>query len=196
MIEDPADSILASVGTPIAYVLAPIIGVVAWEMAAATVTGFIAKECVVGTLATCFAFETLLDEEMIGLADGANASAAASAMGISAAAALGFLMFNLFSPPCFAAIGAMNAELKSKKWLFAGIGLQLSVGYTVGFLAYFFGTLLMGESFGSAWMPILGWTIVSAIILVFSVLIIRKNVQLSKENVLSEKTSYKEKISI
>ena len=196
VVEDPAESILASIGTPIAYVIAPIIGVVAWQMAAAAVTGFIAKECVVGTLATCFAFESLLDEEMIGLAEGANASTAAGAMGISAAAALAFLMFNLFTPPCFAAIGAMNSEIKSKKWLFAGVGLQFAVGYTVGFLAFFFGTLFTGGSFGSVWMPILGWAIVGAIALIITTLIIRKNIQLKEEYALSSKAAEKEKINV
>jgi hypothetical protein len=57
-------------------------------------------------------------------------------------------MFNLFSPPCFAAIGAMRSEIKSKKWFFSGVGLQFAVGYSVGFLTFFFGTLLTGESFG------------------------------------------------
>ena len=175
MVDDPADSILASIGMPIAYVIAPIIGVVAWQFAAAAVTGFIAKECVVGTLATCFAFERLLDEEMVGLAEGANASSAASAMGIGGVAALAFLMFNLFSPPCFAAIGAMRAELGSKKWLFAGIGLQLAVGYTLAFLVYFFGTLLEGGEFAALWMPIVGWAIVAASVVVCIALIARNH---------------------
>jgi ferrous iron transport protein B len=55
-------------------------------------------------------------------------------------------MFNLYSPPCFAAIGAMNSEMKSKKWLWGGIGLQLAVGYTVGYLVYTIGTLITAPS--------------------------------------------------
>ena len=185
MVEDPSQSILASVGTPVAYVIAPIVGVVMWQLAAAAVTGFIAKECVVGTLATCFAFEALLDEDLVELAEGANATAAAGAMGISAVAALAFLMFNLFTPPCFAAIGAMNSEIKSKKWLFAGVGLQFAVGYSLGFLVFFFGTLFTGGSFGSVWMPIVGWAIVAALVALFTVLIIRKNKQLKAEYALN-----------
>ncbi|MBO5939263.1 MAG: ferrous iron transport protein B [Clostridia bacterium] len=173
MVDDPSQSILASIGTPVAYVIAPMIGIVAWQFAAAAVTGFIAKECVVGTLATCFAFERLLDEEMIGLAEGADAMGAASAMGIGSVAALAFLMFNLFSPPCFAAIGAMRAELGSKKWLFAGVGLQLAVGYTLAFVTFFFGTLFTGGSFGAMWMPIVGWMIVAAFAVVLALLILR-----------------------
>ena len=175
MVEDPASSILASIGTPVAYVIAPMIGIVAWQFAAAAVTGFIAKECVVGTLATCFAFERLLDEEMVGLAEGADALGAASAMGIGSVAALAFLMFNLFSPPCFAAIGAMRAELGSKKWLAAGIGLQLAVGYTLAFVTFFFGTLFTGGSFDAAWMPIVGWAIVAVIVAVIASLIVKNH---------------------
>ena len=59
------------------------------------------------------------------------------------AAALAYLMFNLYAPPCFAAIGAMNAEMKSAKWLWGGIGFQLAIGYTVSYLIYTVGTLIV-----------------------------------------------------
>ena len=106
---------------------------------------------------------------------------AANMGGISVAAGLAFLMFNLFSPPCFAAIGAMNAEMGSKKWLFAGVGLQFAVGYTVGFLTFFFGTLFTDGSFGETWMPIVGWAIVLAIAAIFTALIIKKNKETKAE---------------
>ncbi len=174
IVEDPSNSILATLATPIAYVIAPVVGVVMWQLAAAAVTGFVAKECVVGTLATCFAFEHLIGEELEVVG---GTGAIADKMGIGAVAALAYLMFNLFTPPCFAAMGAMNAEIKSKKWLFAGIGLQFAVGYTVGFLAFFFGTLITGSSFGQMWMPILGWSVVGAIAVVLTVLIVKNNVK-------------------
>ncbi len=166
-------SILASVASPFAYVIAPIIGVVAWQMAAATVTGFIAKENVVGTLAVCFSIANLFDLDELAVVEGSE-SVVAATFGISTVAALAFLMLNLFSPPCFAALGAMNAELGSRKWFFAGVGLQLSVGYTLAFLVFFFGTLLTGGSFDTYWMPILGWVIVGAIVSVFAILILRR----------------------
>ena len=191
VVEDPSDSILATIGTPIAYVIAPVVGVVMWQLAAAAVTGFVAKECVVGTLATCFAFESLIGEELEVVGSGAGI---ASAIGIGQIAALSFLMFNLFSPPCFAAIGAMNAELKSKKWLFAGIGLQLGVGFTVAFLTFFFGTLIMGGSFGAVWMPILGWAIVSALALLVAILIIKRGRQIKAEE--KAKKASKEALSV
>ena len=172
MVENADESILAGIATPVAYVIAPVVGIVAWQLAAAAVTGFIAKECVVGTLATCYAFEHLIGEELK-ILDGA--SSIAVSMGIPAAAALAFLMFNLFTPPCFAAIGAMNSEIKSKKWLFAGIGLQFAVGYTIGFLTFFFGTLVTGKSFDAIWMPILGWAIVAAFAAVVTVMIMKNS---------------------
>ncbi len=172
LVEDPSESILATIGTPIAFVIAPVVGVVMWQLAAAAVTGFIAKECVVGTLATCFAFEHLIGDELE-IIDGATGIA--GTIGIGPVAALAFLMFNLFTPPCFAAMGAMNSEIKSKKWLFAGIGLQFAVGYTVAFLTFFFGTLISGGSFGAIWMPIVGWSIIATIAAFVAVLIIRNN---------------------
>ncbi len=135
-----SSSILAAIAGPVAVVLVPVIGIRAWQMAAAAVTGFIAKENVVGTLAVCYGISNLIDTDALELS-GAGTDVAA-VFGITKAAALAYLMFNLFSPPCFAAIGAMNAEIKEKKWLFGGLGLQLGVGYSLGYLIYTVGTLL------------------------------------------------------
>ena len=135
-------SILASIARPFAYLLVPIIGVLSWQMAAAAVTGFIAKENVVGTLAVCFVgLENLIDTEELALMEGAGTEVA-TVFAITKVAALAYLMFNLYTPPCFAAIGAMNAEMKSGKWVWGGIGLQLGVGFTVAYLVYTIGTLI------------------------------------------------------
>ena len=180
VVDSPSDSILATIATPIAYLIAPIVGVALWQLAAAAVTGFIAKECVVSTLATVFMFEHLINEDL----EAVGSIGASNMGGISVVAGLAFLMFNLFTPPCFAAIGAMNAEIKSKKWLWAGIGLQFSVGYTIGFLVFFFGTLITGGSFGASWMPILGWAIVLTIAAIFTAVIISKNKQVKAERAI------------
>ena len=173
-------SILATIAAPFAYLIAPVVGVVAWQLAASAITGFIAKENVVGTLAVCYSIANLFDLDELAMIEGSE-NAVAAAFGISSAAALAFLMFNLFSPPCFAAIGAMNSEIKSKRWLFAGIGLQLGVGYTVGFVVYFFGTLISGEGFAQIWMPILGWCIVAIFGAVIATLIIKKDREIAIE---------------
>ncbi len=138
---DADASILASIAGPFAYLLVPIVGVLSWQLAAAAITGFIAKENVVGTLAVCFSITNFIDTESLEMVGGANEIAAV--MGLTKAAAFAYLMFNLFTPPCFAAIGAMNAEMKSAKWLWGGIGLQLAVGYTVSYFVYTVGTLIV-----------------------------------------------------
>ena len=143
-----ATSILATIAGPIAAVLVPVVGIKAWQLAAAAVTGFIAKENVVGTLAVCYGISNLIDTEALEMAEGASAEVAA-VFGITKAAALAYLMFNLFTPPCFAAIGAMNAEIKQKKWLLGGLGLQLGVGYTLGFLVYQIGTYITTGAVGA-----------------------------------------------
>ncbi len=143
------DSILASIATPVSYLLVPVVGVASWQLTAAAITGFIAKENVVGTLAVCFVgLQNLIDADELSLMEGAG-SEAASVFAITKAAGLAYLMFNLFSPPCFAAIGAMNSEMKSGKWLLGAIGLQLAVGFTVGFLVYQIGTLVTTGAFGA-----------------------------------------------
>ncbi len=135
-------SILASVARPFAYLLIPITGVLSWQLAAAAITGFIAKENVVGTLAVCFVgLENLIDTEQLSMLEGVGAEVA-SAFAITRAAALAYLMFNLFSPPCFAAMGAMRSELRSKSWFWAGILLQFGTGYSIGYAVYTVGTLL------------------------------------------------------
>ncbi len=143
-------SILAGVAGPFAYLLVPVVGIVSWQLAAAAITGFIAKENVVGTIATVFAISNLIDTEELELIGEGNAVAAA--MGITKVAALAYLMFNLYTPPCFAALGAMNSEMKSAKWLWGAIGLQLATGFTVGFLVYQIGTLITTGAFGTGFV--------------------------------------------
>ena len=165
--EDAANtSILASVANPIAVILVPVVGIHAWQMAAAAVTGFIAKENVVGTLAVCYGISNLIDTEELALAEGAGTEVAA-VFAITKVAALAYLMFNLFTPPCFAAIGAMNAEIRDKKWLFGGICLQLAVGYTLGFLVYQIGTLITTGSVGAGFFGGLTGVVIIAGIVVF-----------------------------
>ncbi len=159
-------SILASIAGPVALVLVPVVGVAAWQLAAAAVTGFIAKENVVGTLAVCYGISNLIDTDALEMAEGAGAEIAAI-FGLTKAAALAYLMFNLFTPPCFAALGAMNAEIKSRKWFWGGIALQLATGYTVGFLVYQIGTLITTGAFGPGFIGGAVFVLVFAAVLVW-----------------------------
>ena len=162
--ESADSSILASIASPFAYLLVPIVGVLSWQLAAAAITGFIAKENVVGTLAVCFVgLENLIDTEELALMEGAGAEVA-GIMAITKVAALSYLMFNLYTPPCFAAIGAMNAEMKSAKWLIFGIGLQFGIGYTVAYLVYTIGTLTVGGPLNVK-AAIVGFAFITVIVL-------------------------------
>ncbi|MBQ7038439.1 MAG: ferrous iron transporter B [Clostridia bacterium] len=184
-------SILATVASPIAYLLIPVVGVLSWQLAAAAVTGFIAKENVVGTLAVCFAATKFIDAENFELMEGAAESAAKAMTGLNAAgetvaitavAALAYLMFNLFSPPCFAAIGAMNSEMKSAKWLWSGIALQLGVGFTLAYLVYQIGTLIVTGSLGAGFVGGLIAVVVMVAIVVY--LCVRSDKKLKEEKTL------------
>jgi len=154
----PETSILASIAMPLAVLFVPL-GFGIWQFAAAAVTGFIAKENVVGTLAVTFALTNFFDMEELTLIGGSTE--VGTIMGISSVAALAYLVFNLFTPPCFAAIGAMNSEMESRKWLGGAIAFQLGMGYTLAFLVYQFGTLFTTGSFGEGFGA--GLVIVSAI---------------------------------
>ena len=177
-------SILASIANPVAVILVPIVGITAWQLAAAAVTGFIAKENVVGTLAVCYGISNLIDTDALEMADGAGAEIAAI-FGITKAAALAYLMFNLFTPPCFAAIGAMNAEIKDKKWLWGGIGLQLATGYTIGFLVYQIGTLITTGNVGAGFTG--GLIAVAIIVAILVWLCVRSDKKVKAEYALSGK---------
>ena len=182
-----SSSILATVATPFAFLFAPIVGYVSWQLASATITGFIAKENVVGTLAVCFGISNLINADELIIEEGANVSEIAQAFGAGSGAAmlpvaaLAFLLLNLFTPPCFAAIGAMNAEIGNRKWFWSGIGLQLGVGYSVAFLTFFFGTLFTTRNFGEIWMPIVGWAIVAVFGAILAILIIRNQKKIKAE---------------
>ena len=143
-------SILASIASPFAILLIPL-GFGVWQLAAAAVTGFIAKENVVGTLATVYGLTAFIDTEELEMTGDGNV--VATTMGLTSVAALAYLFFNLYTPPCFAAIGAMNSEMKSKGWLWSAIGLQLCTGYTVAFLVYQIGTLITEGHLGTAFLP-------------------------------------------
>ena len=178
-------SILASIAGPFAYLLVPVVGVLSWQLAAAAVTGFIAKENVVGTLAVCFVgLDNLIDAEALELMEGAGAEVA-SVFAITKAAALAYLMFNLYTPPCFAAIGAMNAEMKSAKWLWGGIGLQLGVGFTVGCLVFQFGTLFTTGGFGKGFVP--GMIAIAAFVAIVVAMIAKTNKELAKEETAKQR---------
>lgn len=175
-------SILASIATPFAVLLIPL-GFGVWQIAAASITGFIAKENVVGTLAVCYGVTNFIDTDELALVSGAEEVAGIFAL--TKAAALACLMFNLYTPPCFAAIGAMNSEMKDRKWLWGGVGLMLATGYTVAFLVYQIGTLITEGTLGSGF---LGGLIAVACFVAFVVYLIKKtNKNLASEYALSAK---------
>ena len=168
LVEEGAEgtSILASIAHPFAILFIPL-GFGVWQLAAAAVTGFIAKENVVGTLAVVYGITNLIDTDELALVGSGNE--VATVMGLTKVAALAYLMFNLYTPPCFAALGAMNSEMKSGKWLLGGICLQLATGYTVAFGVYQIGTLITTGSFGTAFIPGLIEVIVFALIILWRI---------------------------
>ena len=182
--ETADSSILASIAAPFAYLLVPVVGILSWQLAAAAVTGFIAKENVVGTLAVCFSITNFIDTEELALVGGA--SEVATIMGLTKVAALSYLMFNLYTPPCFAAIGAMNAEMKSAKWLWGGIGLQLAVGFTVGYLVNTVGTLIVDAASLHIGGAIGGFAAVAIMVAVVVMLIRNSDKKLKAEYTLSD----------
>ncbi len=178
--ETAEQSILASIAGPVSYLLIPIVGVASWRLAAAAITGFIAKENVVGTLAVCFVgLENLIDTDELALMDGAGEEVA-SVFAITKIGALAYLMFNLFTPPCFAAMGAMNSEMKSAKWFWGGIGFQMGVGFTVSYIVYQIGTLITTGSFGNGFMG--GLVAVLVFVAIIVALILKSNKKLKEEN--------------
>ena len=177
-VEEADASILASVASPIAVVLVPIVGIAAWQLAAAAVTGFIAKENVVGTLAVCYGITSVIDTEELALVGDGNVVSAA--MGLTKVAALAYLMFNLYTPPCFAALGAMNSEMQDKKWFWGGVLLQLGTGYSIAFFVYQIGTFITMGAVGTGFVP--GLIAVIVMILILLTLIFVSGRKFKKES--------------
>ena len=182
--EVASESILASIASPIGILLVPIVGVASWQLAAAAVTGFIAKENVVGTLAVCFVgLENLIDTEELALMEGAGSEVAA-VFAITKVAALAYLMFNLFTPPCFAALGAMNSEINDRKWFWGGVALQFATGYVIAFLVYQIGTLITTGALGAGFLP--GLIAVAVIVGVIVYLCANADKKLAKDYALKK----------
>lgn len=169
-------SILASIAHPFSILFIPL-GFGVWQLAAAAITGFIAKENVVGTLAVVYGITNLIDTDELALVGGGNE--VATVLGLTKAAALAYLMFNLYTPPCFAALGAMNSEMQSRKWLWGGICLQLATGYTVAFLVYQIGTLITTGTLGTAFVP--GLIAVAVFAVILAILISRSDKKFAAE---------------
>ena len=185
--EAASESILASIASPIAYLLVPIVGVASWQLAAAAVTGFIAKENVVGTLAVCFVgLENLIDTEELALMEGAGVEVA-TVFAITKVAALAYLMFNLFTPPCFAALGAMNSEINDRKWFWGGVALQFATGYVIAYLVYTIGTLITAPAALNVPAALIGLAVVVAIGAVIANLIRKTNQSMAAEYALNQK---------
>ena len=184
--EVASESILATIATPVSYLLIPIVGVASWQLAAAAVTGFIAKENVVGTLAVCFVgLENLIDTEELALMEGAGAEVA-TVFAITKVAALAYLMFNLYTPPCFAALGAMNSEINDRKWFWGGVALQFATGYVIAYLVYTIGTLITAPASLNMVAAIIGLAVVVAIGVVIAGLIKKTNQSLASEYALKK----------
>ena len=143
MVEELNNSILAKIGSAIAWIFAPLGWTKAgegWKMAVAAVTGLIAKENVVATFGMLFGFAEVAE-------DGAEIWGNLAQV-MTPIAAYGFLVFNLLCAPCFAAMGAIKREMNNKKWFFFAIGYQTILGYVVALCIYQLGTLFTGGTFG------------------------------------------------
>jgi ferrous iron transport protein B len=139
MVEDMNDGILALIGSSIAFIFVPL-GFGTWDATVATLTGLVAKENVVGTMGVLYGFAEVSEEgqEMWGV----------FAANFTVLSAYSFLAFNLYCPPCFAAMGAIRREMNNPKWTAIAIGYQLLYGYTIALIIYQFGSLFTGSSFG------------------------------------------------
>ena len=163
-VANPEDSMLKVIATPISFLLTPI-GVASWGLAAAAILGFVAKEEVVGALAVIFAFSI---SEDFGVADiESTRQTLLTVGGMTSVSAVAYLAFNLFTPPCFAAIGAMKTEFESTVWTVFAVSLQLFIGFITGLLIYQIGTLIVTRSFGMGFVPAVIIVVISTLLFLY-----------------------------
>ena len=147
-VEDNNDSLLAMIGSAIAWVFYPLgwIGDMAWKATVATLTGLIAKEEVVNTFGVLYQYageaDLLEDSHDIWMAIGAD---------FGAVTAYSFMIFNLLCAPCFAAMGAIKREMNNSKWTLGAIGYMCGFAYVVSMIVYQLGGLITGEAVFSLW---------------------------------------------
>ena len=154
MVEDNNTSLLASLGSAIAWIFAPLgwVGDMAWKATVATFTGLIAKEEVVNTFGVLYNFSEVSEE--------GNEIWTLIARDFTPIAAYSFMIFNLLCAPCFAAMGAIRREMNNKTWTVASIGYMCVFAYVSSLIVYQLGGLLLGEvSFGF-------WTIIALALLI------------------------------
>lgn len=166
------DSILASIGSVIAPLFAPL-GWGDWKMAVAAVSGLIAKENVVGTFGILFGFGEVAEDgaEIWGQLAGS----------LSTVAAYSFLVFNLLCAPCFAAMGAIKREMNNTKWFWTAIGYQTLLAYVVSLCIYQIGNLFIGGGFG------IGTVVAVLLIIGFVYLLVRPYKESTTLNVSTKK---------
>lgn len=154
MVEDNNTSLLASLGSAIAWIFAPLgwVGDMAWKATVATFTGLIAKEEVVNTFGVLYNFSEVSEE--------GNEIWTLVARDFTPIAAYSFMIFNLLCAPCFAAMGAIRREMNNKTWTVASIAYMCVFAYVSSLIVYQLGGLLLGEvSFGF-------WTIIALALLI------------------------------
>ena len=161
MVEDNNDSLLAAVGSAVAFIFIPL-GFGTWQATVGVVGGLVAKENLVTIMAICYGVAEASEngEEIWGILQSSYAPIA----GYS------FMVFNLLCAPCFAAMGAIKREMNSPKWTLAAIGYMCGFAYCVSMMIYQIGGLITGDvSFGV-------WTVVAFVVLAAMIyLLVRKN---------------------
>ena len=172
-VEDNNDSLLAMIGSAVAWIFYPLgwIGDMAWKATVATITGLIAKEEVVNTFGVLYQYageaDLLEDSHDIWMAIGAD---------FGAMTAYSFMIFNLLCAPCFAAMGAIKREMNNVKWTLGAIGYMCGFAYVVSMIVYQLGGLITGEAVFSL------WTVVAAAALAgLMYLLLRKGYQGERE---------------
>ena len=163
-VEDNNDSLLAMIGSAVAWIFYPLgwIGDMAWKATVATITGLIAKEEVVNTFGVLYQYageaDLLEDSHDIWMAIGAD---------FGAMTAYSFMIFNLLCAPCFAAIGAIKREMNNVKWTLGAIGYMCGFAYVVSMIVYQLGGLITGEAVFSLWTVVAAAALIGILYLLF-----------------------------
>lgn len=172
---DVNDSLLAVIGTSIAFIFAPL-GFATWQATVAAITGLLAKENVVGTLAVTLG----LEGDFEGGEDTLNAALQGHfSMGL---VALSYLTFNMWSTPCVAALGAMKRQLGNNKWFAFAIVYMTMWAYCLALVIYQLGGLIMGV------VPFSAYTVAAFIVLgIFLFLLLRPERKATTEILIPSK---------
>ncbi len=157
---DIDESMLASIGKTISWAFYPMLGENSWGATVSAIQGLVAKEQVISSMSV-----------IAGLAEGTEEGGKIFGEEsifnfFTTASAYAFMVFNLFSAPCFGAIGAMKRELGGNKKMLKAVIFQTIIAWILATITYQIGSRIENGSINIANVFVIGIIAIAVICII------------------------------